>query len=84
MNNKVKKYVDEKCIKAQQWLVEQAQETKELLQNKDGISHTTEVLLWSAGAAAVVLVAIGLFVVLLKTDVFPKLGTKLQEIFNFK
>ncbi len=76
----MKKFITKKYLRAME-LKDNAIKT---LNNKDGLSHTTEILLYCAAGAAIVLVVTGLFILLIKNDAFPGLADKLKEIFNYK
>lgn len=75
----MKKFIIKQMLKAE----ELKDRAIKVMQNKDGLSETTEKLLWVAGSVAIVLIVVGLFVALIKADVMPKLTAKIGEIFNF-
>lgn len=55
---------------------------KAVMKNKDGLSHTTEILLWTLAAATVVVTVVGLIILLINDEVLPGLKTKISDILN--
>lgn len=80
----MKQKINRIIISAQLQALQLLDTAKKALHNKNGLSHTVEVLLWVLGACAIVGLVLLLAFLLIKNDVFPMLSEKVKEIFNMK
>lgn len=84
MKQKIRKHMINTFIKTQEKASSIVQKGEAVIKNKDGLSHTMEVLLWSLGAAAIVALIVGLAFLLIKSEIFPDFSAKMKEILNMK
>lgn len=76
------KFLQRQAIKAQIGTKQLLNKTSDVLKNNDGLSHSTEVLIWSLGSAVIVAAVVVLALALFTDEVFPALGDKMKEILN--
>ena len=75
-------YLQRKILTAQIGTKNTITKVQTLLKNKDGLSTSTEILLWVLLGAVIVGIIGGLAIALIKSDIFPALSTKVKDILN--
>lgn len=75
-------YLQKKALQAQINARNVITKAQAVLKNEDGLSHSTEILVWTLSAVVLVGALTVLAVALFTDDIFPALGDKMKDILN--
>lgn len=81
---KLKNFMLKKAVEAKIAASGAVNKVTSMVQDRSGMSHSTEVLLWVLGSAVIVGIIITLAIALFKDELMPEFSAKVKEILNLK